>query len=85
MIKKLKHLPRVVDAKHLGNFMIEVEFDTGEKKRIDCHKYLKGKIFEELKDEKKFKKFFCDGHTICWPGGADIAPETLYLEGEIAE
>jgi len=45
MIKKLKHLPKIVDAKYIGNFTIEVEFDTGEKKRINCRKYLKGEIF----------------------------------------
>ena len=82
MIEKLKRLPKIVDAKYLGNFTIEVEFDTGEKKRINCQKHLKGEIFEELKDEEKFKKFFVDGYTLCWPNGADIAPETLYIEGE---
>jgi len=82
MLERLKYLPKIIDAKYVGNFTIEVEFDNGERKRINCHKYLKGKIFEELKDEEKFKEFFIDGYTVCWPNGADIAPETLYLEGE---
>jgi len=82
MLERLKYLPKIIDAKYVGNFTIEVEFDNGERKRINCHKYLKGKIFEELKNEEKFKEFFIDGYTVCWPNGADIAPETLYLEGE---
>lgn len=82
MIERLKRLPKIVEARYIGNFTLEIEFDTGERKRINCKKYLKGKIFEELQDEAKFKEFFVDGHTICWPNGADIAPETLYLEGE---
>ncbi|GAB6162535.1 DUF2442 domain-containing protein [Desulfothermus naphthae] len=82
MLERLKYLPKIIDAKYVGNFTIDVEFDNGERKRINCHKYLKGKIFEELKDEEKFKEFFIDGYTVCWPNGADIAPETLYLEGE---
>ena len=82
MLERLKLLPKVVDAKYIGNFTIEVEFDTGERKRINCRKYLKGEVFEELKNEEKFKEFFTDGYTLCWPNGADIAPETLYMEGE---
>ena len=82
MLERLKYLPKIIDTKYVGNFTIEVEFDNGERKKINCRKYLKGKIFEELRDERKFKEFFVDGYTICWPNGADIAPETLYLEGE---
>ena len=82
MLERLKYLPKIIDAKYVGNFTIEVEFDNGERKRINCHKYLKGKIFEELKNEEKFKEFFIDGYTVCWPNGADIASETLYLEGK---
>ena len=63
MLERLKYLPMIIDAKYVGNFTIEVEFDNGERKKTNCHKYLKGKIFEELKDEEKFKEFFIDGYT----------------------
>ncbi|MCA1609254.1 MAG: DUF2442 domain-containing protein [Acidobacteria bacterium] len=51
---------------------------------VDCSKWIGGGVFEPLKDKKYFRKFFVDGWTISWPNGADIAPETLYEEGEPA-
>lgn len=61
-----------------------VTFDNGEEKIVDCMKWLKGEVFEPLKDRNNFKKFFVDGWSISWPNGADIAPETLYEESEPA-
>ncbi|WP_457571428.1 DUF2442 domain-containing protein [Desulfovulcanus sp.] len=82
MLEKLEQLPRVVAATYLHDFVIDVVFNDGKTKRIDCKKYLQGEIFKELHDKEKFKNFFVDGYTISWPNGADIAPETLYLDNE---
>lgn len=76
----MTYLPVVVNAKYVEDYKIEVVFDNGEHKLVDCLKWLDGGIFEPLKEKDEFKKFFVDGWTIAWPNGADIAPETLYLD-----
>lgn len=75
------YIPTVIDATYLDDFQVEVDFDNGDKKRVNMKPYLHGKIFELLKDEAEFKKFFCDGWTIAWSNGADIAPDTLFSDG----
>jgi hypothetical protein len=73
-----KYIPVVIEANYAGDFCIDVVFSNSVEKRIDCKKYIGGGIFESLKDENYFRRFFVDGWTISWPNGADIAPETLY-------
>ena len=74
----MDYLPVVVDAKYLTDYKIQVEFDNGEERTVDCERFLAGEIFQPLKDQEYFKKFFIDGWSISWPNGADIAPEMLY-------
>ena len=59
-----------------------MEFDNGALKTVDLEPYTKkGGVFAGLKDKEYFKRFFVDLNTICWPNGADIAPERLYEIG----
>jgi len=76
------YMPVVIDAKYVSDYKIRVTFDNGEQKIADLGKKLGQDVYKPLKDKAYFKKFFVDGWTISWPNGADIAPETLYLEGE---
>lgn len=80
----MNYVPIVVDAKYISDYKIKITFDNGEQKTADFSKWLKGEVFEPLKDQSYFRKFFVDGWTIAWSNGADIAPETLYLESETA-
>lgn len=70
--------PKAIDAKVLKNYEIEVLFDNGEKRIFDVKPYFKFKIFEELKDIKKFKSLKISGLSIEWENGADICPDELY-------
>jgi hypothetical protein len=78
------YLPRVIHADYIGEYKIALTFDNGQKRVADCSKWVGGGIFEPLKDKSYFRRFFVDGWTVSWPNGADIAPETLYLEGDPA-
>ena len=70
--------PAVVEAHFAGGRCIRVVFDDGSENTVDFSPWFNGPVFEPLKDEAYFKRFFIDGGTVAWPNGADIAPETIY-------
>jgi hypothetical protein len=69
---------RVVRAEYKGGYRIRLSFDDGLEGTVDFSPWLHGPVFEPLKDEGYFRRFFLDGGTVAWPNGADVAPETLY-------
>jgi len=78
--------PHVVDARYLGEYRIKVCFDDGKEGIVDLSKYPdKGGVFSPLSDPEYFKNFFIDLNTLCWPNGADIAPERLYEQIETGQ
>lgn len=72
----------VIEAKIIKDYAVEVVFDDFKKGIVDLRKYLGRGIFKELLDKKKFRQMKVDAElgTICWPNGADIAPDTLYSD-----
>jgi hypothetical protein len=71
-------LPSVLLAEYRGAFRIRLVFNDGSEGTVSFRRWLKGPIFEPLKDLDYFRRFFVDGGTVTWPNGADVAPETLY-------
>lgn len=71
-------IPTVIRAEHAGGYKIRLMFNDGIEATIDFSDWLKGRIFEPLKDPEYFSRFFVEGGTVAWPNGADIAPETLH-------
>ena len=71
-------LPSVIQAKYDGGFRIHLTFNDNLRGIVDLEGWLEGPVFEPLKDQNYFQRFFLDGGTVVWPNGADIAPETLY-------
>jgi hypothetical protein len=81
----MDYIPHIIDAEYIKDYVIKVNFDDGSVKIVDFEPYTKrGGIFSELRAIEYFKKFFIDLNTICWPNGADIAPERLYEIGKEA-
>lgn len=81
----MENLPGVVKAEYRGEYRIQVTFTDGTSKTIDFRPWLEGPIFEPLQDPAYFQRFFVAGSTVCWPNGADIAPETLYAATDIRQ
>jgi hypothetical protein len=74
----MSFLPSVVRAQYRGTYRIHVTFNDRSEGTVDFRRWLKGPVFELLKDLDYFRRFFVEGGTVAWPNGADIAPETLY-------
>ena len=70
-------LIRVVSAEYVKGHQLRVRFSDGAEKLIDFSRWLHGEVFRPLTNKRQFKRFFIGGGTVCWPNGADIAPDTL--------
>jgi len=61
-----------------------VVFENGEKRRFDMKPLLDKRPFSRLKNSPLFMKAAVAYGTVVWPGGIDIAPETLWDRSEPA-
>lgn len=74
----------VVDARHVRDHVIWVQFKDGSEGEVDLSSELWGPVFEPLKDVEYFRRFtVAEYGTIAWPNGADIAPEFLYEKAHV--
>ena len=73
-------IARLLDAQYVQDFIIHIRFSDGAEGDVDLSTELTGEIFEPLNDASYFSQFTLhpELHTICWPNGADFAPEYLY-------
>ena len=74
----MKASPYVKSARYLRKTLVELTFTNGEMKVVDLAPLMNGPVFVRAKQPAVFKKLFVDGGTVCWPNGADLAPEALY-------
>ena len=73
----------VVSACYRGAYLIEIEFDDGQRGTIDFAKYVDRRgVFERFKDLQFFRNFTINNElgSLTWGNEIDIAPETLYAE-----
>lgn len=72
-------MERVLRARALSDYRIDIEFDDGVRGIVSIKERLFGPMFEPLRDEKLFSQLKIDDFgVICWPNGADLAPDALY-------
>ncbi len=79
-------IPRVAEAHCVRDYSIHVRFTDGSEGEVDLRDELDGEVFEPLKDRTLFQQFSVhpEFHTLTWPNGADIAPESLYEKVQLA-
>jgi hypothetical protein len=68
-------------VKPLEKFQVLLEFSTGEQKIVDLGPFLRGPIFESLRQNPElFRSIRVDEElgTVVWENGADIDPDVLY-------
>jgi hypothetical protein len=72
---------RVTNAIPLTAYLVRLEFEDGTVKEIDLAPFLRGPIFQPLReDEQFFRDIRIEGGTIAWANGADIDPDVLYYD-----
>ena len=74
-------LVRVKAVEPLEKFRVRMTFQNGVEKEIDLEKFLRGEIFEPIRNDPAiFRSVKVVGGTIGWDNGADIDPDVLYYD-----
>lgn len=70
---------RVKDVKALPGYELFVTFNDGTSGKVYLQERLFGPMFEPLKAPEVFNQVEIDPFgAVCWPNGADLAPDALY-------
>ena len=72
-------MDKVTHVKALSDWHLEVKFSDGLEGVVSLKDQLFGPMFEPLKDPAFFSRVSIDEFgVICWPNGADLAPDALH-------
>jgi hypothetical protein len=74
-------LIRVVAARVVRPYVLDVTFNDGFRREIDLEDELWGEVFVPLRDPAFFARAMVDRvlGTVVWPNDADFSPEFLYF------
>jgi hypothetical protein len=69
----------ITSAQVIAGHSLSLQFNDGTHGEVDLSAALTGPMFEALLDPEQFKQAYLDPElrTVCWPNGADFAPEFL--------
>jgi len=72
--------PDITEAAVVRHGVLRLTFADGLSGEVDVLDRLRGPVFEEARSREGFAKVALDRETgtVVWPGGADLAPDTLY-------
>jgi hypothetical protein len=72
-------MEKIVHVQALSDWRLDIRFSDGTSGVISIKDRLFGPVFEPLKDQAFFAQAKVDEFgAICWPNGADLAPDALY-------
>ncbi len=71
-------LPEVIVVSPQPDYQLDLTFKNGECRRFDMRPLLELKPWNRIAQSQVFGCVHVDYGTVVWPGGIDIAPETLY-------
>lgn len=73
---------RIKEVKPLPSFRVWIKFSDGVEGIIDLSDLVGKGVFSKWNDKEYFNSVYIDSesHTIAWPGGIDLCPDTLYEE-----
>lgn len=72
--------PDITDVRVVRHGVVELTFADGVRGELEILPRMRGPVFERAGTEEGFAEVGVDAETgtITWPGGADLAPDTLY-------
>lgn len=72
--------PDITHVSALRHGVVELAFADGLRGEVEILPRMRGPVFERAHTERGFAQVAVDREsgTIVWPGGADLAPDTLY-------
>lgn len=71
----------ITKASYAGDYKLCLTFNDQKEGIVDLSDTIRHdhrRIFQELQDQEKFKKFRVEADTVVWENGLDLAPEYLY-------
>jgi Protein of unknown function (DUF2442) len=72
--------PDITEAEVVGHGVLRLTFADGLTGEVSVLERMRGPVFEEAATREGFARVRVDAETgtVVWPGGADLAPDTLY-------
>ena len=73
--------PDITEARVVGHGVLALTFADGLQGEVDVLHRMRGPVFEQARTPAGFAEVVVDDETgtVTWPGGADLAPDTLYV------
>jgi hypothetical protein len=72
--------PDITDATVICHGVLNLRFADGQSGEVEILDRMRGPVFERARTPEGFAEVRVDVETgtVAWPGGADLAPDTLY-------